>query len=186
MQFLLKTLDAAETTSNIQGCNVDNQGDLEVQPSHKTERRSKKPKPVDVQIIEYLNKQDENASGDIDLFFRSLQSSVKDFTEDEKLELKARVISVISDIRKSRSNYPHNNVSQISGAATCYPNNVAITTAPQVPLIQGPPVQQVQQTPSLSYTQLEHRQWSYSSNSNPPSISSASSDASLIDILNIN
>ncbi|XP_068203007.1 uncharacterized protein [Palaemon carinicauda] len=131
MLFLLKTLDAAETTSNIPGCHVDNQGDLEVQPSPKIERRSKKPKSVDMQIIDYLNKQDESASDDIELCFRSLHSSVKDFTEDEKFELKARVISVISDIRKSRSNYPHNNVSQISGAATYYPYNVANKTAPQ-------------------------------------------------------
>ncbi len=183
MQFLLNTFEAAETASNITGHNCDEQDDSEIQPPPKIERKSKKPKSVDLQIIDYLNKSDESESDETGLFFRSLLSSVKDFTEDEKLELKGGVISLISNIRKARNNYPHINVSQTSGATTYYSYNVPNTTAAQVPPTQGPSLGQLQQMQSPSYAQLQPMQSPCNPDSNPPSVSSVSSHSSIIDIL---
>lgn len=183
MQFLLNTFEAAETASNITGHNCDEQDDSEIQPPPKIERKSKKPKSVDLQIIDYLNKSDEANQTKQVYFFRSLLSSVKDFTEDEKLELKGGVISLISNIRKARNNYPHINASQTSGAPTYYSYNVPNTTAAQVQPTQGPSLGQLQQMQSPSYAQLQPMQSPCNPDSNPPSVSSVSSHSSIIDIL---
>ncbi|XP_018016388.1 uncharacterized protein LOC108673117 isoform X2 [Hyalella azteca] len=128
MQFLLKTFDAAENASNNPTPTNNNQDETKVQLSSKIDRKPKKSRPMDMQIPDYLKKPDDSGSDEIGLFFRSLKSFVKDFTKEETLELKARVISIISDIRKFRNNYPRNNVAGTSEASTFYTYNNNMST----------------------------------------------------------
>lgn len=163
MQFLLKTVEGAETESNITQLNFGDQEDSKNPPQQKIIKKAKKTKSVNLQIVEYLNKQDKIKSDETGLFFQSLLSSVKDFTEDEKLQLKGGVISLITNIRRARNSYFQNNVYQRPGATTCCSYNAVDNTAAQLQPVQSPALTDP--------------------NSCPPSVSSVSSDGS--DIFNV-
>ena len=133
MQFLLKTFPATNTVSHIMEPNCDDQ-DYSVDPLEpKNERPLKKPKTEDLNMIEFVNtQQDESETNETGLFFKSLLSAVKDFTEDETLELKGGVISLISNIRKARNNYSLHNASQTEGVTTIYSYSASNDTSTQV------------------------------------------------------